>query len=182
MFDSANLDLVTSSSSLVASQLLARIITPMTTEFLELVDTMDEEWTRVLLDRISQCDENTIPDTWVISPGYQGTPAFLESWKRGDTIYLHHLVREPTDRKQKLPCVPLLLQRDGESILLPEDKTIVQLHDRILCAGNNEAMIKMKRILGSREILHYTMTGQHLPASLFLSWLMSKQTATDSHH
>ncbi len=177
MFESARLDLVTSSSSLVASQLLARITTPMTIDFLEQAATQDEDWTRSLLQRISDCGENAIPDTWVVSPDYQDTPAFLERWNRGDTVYLHHLIREPTDRKTKLSCVPLLLQRDGKNILLPDDKTIVRLHDRILCAGTMEAMTKMNRILVSREILHYTMTGQHLPASLFLGWLLRKRPA-----
>jgi hypothetical protein len=44
-----------------------------------------------------------------------------------------------------------------------------------------EAMTKMNRILVSREILHYTMTGQHLPASLFLGWLLRKRPSSAQH-
>jgi Trk K+ transport system NAD-binding subunit len=180
MFSAASLDLVTSSSSLVASQLLARITTPMTTDFLSMASSQDEVWTRDLLKRIEHCTDSAIPEKWVVAPGYENAPAFLERWNKGETVYLHHLLREPTDRKQKLRCIALLLQRDGKDILLPGDKTVVELHDRILLAGSADAASKIYHILTSREILHYTMTGQHLPASLFLGWLMRKKTPTAS--
>ena len=180
MFSAASLDLVTSSSSLVASQLLARITTPMTTDFLSMASNQDEVWTRDLLKRIEHCTDSAIPEKWVVAPGYENAPAFLERWNKGETVYLHHLLREPTDRKQKLRCIALLLQRDGKEILLPGDKTVVELHDRILLAGSVDAVSKIGHILTSREILHYTMTGQHLPASLFLGWLMRKKTPTAS--
>lgn len=172
MFAAAKLDLVSSHSALIASQLLAHMTTPLTANFLHLVKQQSDEWASVLASKLTACGEDMNPLSWVISLSQQRTAAFIERFNRGDKIHLHHLLREPTNRKKKLPCVALLLQRgDGKEILLPDDKTPIYPHDRILLAGDIKAKWKINHIITSSEVLRYTLTGNHPPTSFFWRWV-----------
>jgi Trk K+ transport system NAD-binding subunit len=171
IFSAANIDLVTNHSSLIASQLLAQMTTPLTAVFLDRAGSQDDEWARVLISKLSGCVDGRNPLSWVISLNYQRAAAFTELFNKGENIYLHHLMREPTDRKKKLPCVALLLQRDGKEILLPDDKTLVYPHDRILFAGDIRAKWKINDIVISPDVLYYTVSGSHAPTSLFWRWV-----------
>ena len=176
IFAAADLDLVTSHSSLIASQLLAQMTTPLTANFLDLVKQQSDEWANALASKLTACGEGMNPLSWVISLNHQRTTAFIERFNQGDNIHLHHLMREPTNRKKKLPCVALLLQRHGKErlpteILLPDDKTPVYPDDRILFAGDIKAKWKINHIITSSEALRYTLTGSHPPTSIFWRWV-----------
>jgi Trk K+ transport system NAD-binding subunit len=171
MFEAANLNLVTSNSVLIASSLLANITSPLTSQFLTSIKDKDEEWIGCVIDRLSPCVDNSNPYSWVVSINNTKTRAFMERFNQGENIYLHYLIREPSNRKAKLNCVALMIKRDGKEIILPDDKTLIYPHDRILFAGNILTKTKINSILTSRETLHYTATGNHLPASYFWRWI-----------
>jgi voltage-gated potassium channel len=171
MFQAANLDLITSNSRLIASQLLARITTPLTTNFLEAIQTQNEAWISQLISRLSGCVEDINPHSWVISLNYERARAFVQRFNQGEKIFLWHLTIEPNHRKRRSPCVALMLKRDGKEILLPDDKTLIYPHDRILFAGNIDAKSKINNILNSPEVLNYACTGQHQPTSYFWRWV-----------
>ncbi len=174
IFAAANIDLVSNHSSLIASQLLAQMTTPLTATFLELAKNQNDEWARLLVSRLSGCVDGKNPLSWVISLNYKRTAAFAERFNQGENIYLHHLMRKPTDRKKKLPCVALLLQRDGKEILLPDDKTLVYPDDRILFAGDIKAKWQINHIVTSSDVLCYTISGTHPPTSIFWTWVTRK--------
>ncbi len=176
MFAAADLDLVTNHSALIASQLLAQMTTPLTANFLDLAKRQSDEWASALASKLTECGKGMNPLSWVISLNHRRTAAFIERFNRGDNIHLHHLMREPTDRKKKLPCVALLLQRRGTErlppeILLPDDKTPVYPDDRILFAGDIKAKWKINHIITSSEVLRYTLRGSHPPTSVFWRWV-----------
>ena len=174
IFAAANLDLVTNHSSLISTRLLAHMTTPLTANFLGKITSQSDQWAKDLVTRLDDCVESENPSSWVITLNFQRTAAFMERFNNGENIYLHHIIRKPTDRKKMLPCVALLLQRDGKEILLPDDKTLLYPHDRILFAGDASAKTKINRIVTSSEILHYNLTGTHPPTSFFWNWLSRK--------
>ena len=61
MFQAAKLDWVTSNSTLIASQLLAKITSPLTTQFLDQIEDKDEQWINQLISRLSDCVDEINP-------------------------------------------------------------------------------------------------------------------------
>lgn len=171
IFAAANLDLVTNHSSLIASKLLAEMTTPLTANFLEKIKSQTDDWATELVNKLARCVENKNPVSWVISLNHERTRAFVDRFNEGDTVKLHHLLREPENRKKKLPCVALLLQRDGKEILLPNDKILIYPHDHILFTGDIQAKWKTNHIVCNSDVLQYTMTGTHPPTSYFWNWV-----------
>ena len=108
---------------------------------------------------------------WIIDISYQKSNAFIKRFNSGENIYLDHLIREPSNRKKKLPCVVLLIKRDNKEYFLPDDKTMIYPHDRILFSGDPESKIKINHILTSEQTLHYTCTGNRLPSGYFWRWI-----------
>ncbi len=177
IFGAADLDMVTNHSDLISSQLLAQIITPLTANFLEKIRAESDQWAEKLVNRLKKCITVTNPSTWVISLNYQRTIAFVSRFNQGENITLSQLMRDPNNWENKLPCVALLLQRDGKEILLPDGQTRICPHDRILFAGDIKAKWKINHIVTSAEALHYTITGDHPPASYFMKWLTGRGKA-----
>ncbi len=171
MFEAANLNLVTSNSVLIASSLLAKITSPLTSRFLAIIKDQEEDWIDSVIQSLSPCIDNNNPYSWVISISNINAHAVMQRFDQGENIYLHYLIREPSNRKEKLDCIALMIQRDGMEIILPDDKTLIYPHDRILFAGNISTKSKINSILTSRETLHYTATGNHLPSSFFWRWI-----------
>jgi len=171
IFAAANLNMVTNHSSLIASQLLAQITTPLTANFLDVVKRQSNEWAQILVSKLADCVDDMNPLSWVISINSRRAPAFIERSSQGGDIVLHHLMREPTNRKKMLPCVALMLQRGNKEILLPDNKTPIRPNDRILFAGNINAKWKINHIVTSSEALHYTITGTHPPTGYFWNWI-----------
>ena len=171
MFAAAKLDLVTNNSTLIASSLLSKITTPLTAEFLSLASDKQDDWAKSVVDQLLSCVDSTNPKSWVITLGYHRTKAFVELFNSGENIFLHHIMRQPTNRKLRLPCVALLIKRDDKEILMPDDKTPIYPHDRILFAGNVKAKRTINQIIQSKETLHYTMSGINLPVGTFWKWM-----------
>ena len=79
------------------------------------------------------------------------------------SINIGHIIHDPADNERKLNCVPLLLIRDEDSILLPEDDEEIKAFDRILFCGSRDIKLTMGWTLEVRRSLNYVMTLQDEP-------------------
>ena len=70
-----------------------------------------------------------------MQPGMFG--AFFQ--RPGDPLRIGHLVADPTDPSERLAATALLLERQGEPQLLPDDGTELKPGDRILFVGKDSA-------------------------------------------
>ena len=177
IFNAASIDLVTNHSRLISSRLLSLITTPLTSEFLDLSRLQPDEWSRNIVCRLLGCVEETNPSCWIITIRPELTIAIDEFIKNGGEVKLHHLLRVPGNRKKKLPCIALMLQRGSEKIMLPDENTILQSYDRILCAGDPRSSARTYDICRSQDLLHYMITGSHRPTGWLGNWLVKSRTA-----
>ena len=160
IFRAARLDLVTKNSEIIASRILALITTPLTAEFLRLANQQDRHWADELISRIIGVADERVPQTWMLETHATNAPAVAQALENGDTVLLEHLCRDPHDRKRLLSCIPLLMKRGSEHILLPDLKTALQSFDQILFCGHETAIHRMSRIRYDPSVLCYTTTGQ----------------------
>jgi Trk K+ transport system NAD-binding subunit len=170
IFSSAGIDLVTNHSRLISGALLSLITTPLTADFLRMASEQPEEWARILVCRLIGCVDDQNPSCWVITLRPERTPAVMAQFDSGTELKLHHLMRYPENRKKKLPCVALLLQRGRDRLLLPDEDLSLEAHDRILFAGNAAMKSQIQAITTSPYLLEYVITGANRPRGSLLRW------------
>ncbi|MBX2868521.1 MAG: NAD-binding protein [Acidiferrobacterales bacterium] len=170
VFSAANLDIVTNHSKLISSEVLALINTPLTNDFLLMSRHQSDDWSRDIVARLLGCVDDENPSAWVITIRPKRTSAISQAMENGQEVQVNHIIRSPNHRKKKLPCVPLLLARAGEKILLPDPATVLQPYDRILFAGNPEAKRSTDAIGTSPDLLHYMLTGENRARGEVWNW------------
>jgi len=174
IFRAAHVDLVTKNSDVIASRILALITTPLTADFLRLAGHQERQWSDALVKQIVEITENLVPHTWVVEISNADAAAVVDSLAAGNAVLLDHLCRDPHDRKQILPCIPLMMKRREQSLLLPDHKEALQQFDQILFCGQEVALHRMSRIADDPALLSYTRTGKRTASG----WLWRRFVTT----
>ena len=84
-------------------------------------------------------------------------------------IDLRMLRRDPSNRHEYLPLLPLLLVREGRDQELPDDDTVLRPGDELLFAGARAAKAAQNLTLDNRNALEYVLTG-HDAQGLLWRW------------
>jgi uncharacterized protein with PhoU and TrkA domain len=70
-----------------------------------------------------------------------------------------------------LPCVPLLIKRENEKLLLPDMEEELRADDQILFCGHEEAMRHARHTVNDHQALNYIRTGIDRPSGTLWRWL-----------
>lgn len=158
IFQAAGLHLVMQRSDIIAREVVTKITIPLLTHFLELLSKIeDQEQLNVLASRISAVSGDDNPQKWVLSVSKAETPALAIRLFRGGKAQLGHLLMDPGDRDQRLPCMALLLQRGNEYIPLPDETLPLQLGDRVLFCGRRGVDRRMAWTVYNAKSLDYVV-------------------------
>lgn len=160
IFEAADADVIMQKSSIVSRHILARLTNPLLSDFLRLTRHQDNTWSNVLISRISGLIGDHTPDTWVIEIGMKSTPAIYTLLKEGRSLYIEDIYKDPRESTVKLDCFPLLVKRDMDETLLPEDKTTIHINDKILFTGTAKAQSLMRWSSHDYNSLYYVHTGR----------------------
>ena len=94
----------------------------------------------------------------------------MGSWLDSGQARLGQLLRNPEDREEPLHAIVLLVMRDREAILAPDDDFVLQPGDELLLAGWAAARRALDTILLVPGIIEYLVTGTRVPSS----WIWRK--------
>ena len=158
-------------SSIVAHEFLSLLTTPLLSRFLNLIREHDDAWADVLISRIAAVLENTVPEVWDVEVSGIHTEAVWEALRDGVPVTLQAFMRNPVDRDEGLPCIPLLLKRGEETTLLPEPETLLQLGDHLLFCGERRALNLQALGLYNFNVLSYLLTGKDAPGGKVWRWM-----------
>ena len=175
IFQAAHVNLVMHPGTITAKNVLGLILAPTTEDFLRLTHDRSEEWANILVARVAGMVEETAPETWDLQIGPLTTPAVFDCLIRRQTVTLGNICADLRNQNKPLPCIPLLLKRDEEEILLPEMDEVLQANDRILFCGHYSTANKMRNLVHDHRSLDYTRTGVERPSNMFASWLGNHQ-------
>ena len=150
---------------IIARKIRAYFLTPLLDNFLSLARQQDNEWANITISRLSALVGNSRPHVWSASIKQSTAPAVSESLSQGRSIKIAHLTQDPGDRKAKLRCVPLLLVRDKQEILLPEDELEIKIGDELLFCGTYRVKDNMHWTLNVMRSLNYVMSFKDEPES-----------------
>lgn len=150
-------------TEVVAHEVFAQLSTPLLWRFLQRVPEMGDRWACALLDRmVGRCGQE-LQVLWKVRCTPDETPA-LTGWLQSGEARLGDLLRNPDHRDQLLPVVTLMVLRDEELVMTPEDDFVLAPGDELLLSGEAGS----RRALGMTLIVdatrEYVVTGRHVPA------------------
>ena len=162
-------------AEVIAHETLARLANPVLMRFLPKVPQQGDEWASRLLDRlVKACDENA-PDMWSVKLTVDAIPAVRTHLERG-TLTLGDLLRDPGDRDQPLDIVPLMLLRDEERLMAPDEGVALRANDDLLLAGRLRARGALELTLSDPTTAVYVIDGRRMPSS----WVWRRLSDADS--
>ncbi len=169
-------------SRIIASRILENLTTPLTGHFLRLARDEKPEWARILISRIAGLIDDSVPETWVLSIRKDKTPAVWEQLRDFQDVLVGDLMRSTRDHTKSLPCIPLLLQRKRQLMLLPDEGTPLKFGDRILFCGKERARNRMNLIASTKQKLHYSQTGQEISDGWLWNTLFNREQLKETNN
>ena len=173
IFKAAGIDIIMQPGAIAAQHILGLILAPLLGDFLNLANDQDEEWANLLVSHVAGVVEEVTPETWDVEISPLTAPAVFDCLIRSEKVCLHDICAHPQDRAEQLPCVPLLIKRDGAKLLLPDMQEELQAGDQILFCGREEAMYQARHTVNNHQVLHYVRTGIDRPSGTLWRWLTS---------
>lgn len=166
LFTAFGADFTVLPSRIVAQETIAILTAPLLARFLEHVHKLDETQCRQLVERLqAECGDLT-PAVWDIRLDAEEAPAITQALINSRPIQLGEIMRDGADRSCRLPIVPLLVERDADSLLLPNETLVLQAGDRLLFASTLAARRDLELSLNNANELDFVLTGHENSGSL----------------
>ena len=150
---------------IIARKIRTYFLTPLLDRFLNIARQQDNEWANITVSRLSAIVGESRPHVWSATINKSTAPAVYQALSFGRVIQISHLTQDPGDREAKLRCVPLLLIRDQQEILLPEDELEIKQGDELLFCGTHQVKDNMHWTLNVMRSLNYVMSFKDEPES-----------------
>jgi voltage-gated potassium channel len=165
LYASTNASLIMHPREIIARKIRAFFLTPLLIRFMDLAKQHDTAWANLTISRLSAVVGEHRPHVWTVNININMAPAVVTCLKHGRAINIGHLTQDPGDRQSLLACVPLLLVRDNEEILMPDGNIEIHKGDQILFCGTPEVKANMYWTLKVLRSLNYVMTFTEEPES-----------------
>jgi hypothetical protein len=163
-------------SEVVAREIYAQLSTPLLWRFLQNMPARGDDWAAEVIGRLRQQCGRHLGSVWKVTLNDRDAPA-LVSWLRAGDARLENMLNSPQDRSRPLAAVPLLLQRDSESILGPNGDIILAPGDQLLFVGRPSARRSLLDTMTHHAVSEYVLTGRTVPSG----WLWQRVTGRVPH-
>ncbi len=169
LFAAMKIDSLLVPTEVVAHEVYAQLSTPLLWRFLQEMPAKGDAWADQLLKRISHNCGRYLNELWKIRLTPIEAPT-LGSWLATGEARLGDLLRDPDDRESRLAVVPLLVQRDTECVLTPDDDFLLEAGDEILLAGRSAERRSLGTTLFDEASSQYAIHDRHVASS----WIWRK--------
>jgi voltage-gated potassium channel len=176
LFAAVRVDRLLVPTEVVAREIYAQLSTPLLWRFLQDIPARGNEWAAQLVDRLREHCGERLGSVWKVTLTHRDAPA-LDPWLRAGDARLGDLLNSPYDRSRRVAAVPLLLLRDTESILGPDDDVAVAPEDQILFAGRPSARRQLLDTMTNHAVSEYVLHGRFVPTG----WLWQRMTGRVPH-
>ena len=177
VFQAAKVDFVMMPSLVSARRILFLLIAPLLKTFFETLRERDAQQAGYIDKVVADLHEvvgGTQPRLWTVETCEAASSALCRRTRSGATVTLGHLLSNPSDRRQRLACVPLVLRSDSATHVLPDLSTPVRPGDEVLFCGTPYAARLVDATLNNEYLLGYVMTGIDEPRGYLMGWLMRR--------
>lgn len=175
LFEAMRVDALLVPTEVVAREVYAQISTPLLWRFIQDMPAQGDQWASDLIQRLRHNCGRELPALWKMKLDRDQAPA-LGSWLANGQVVLDDLLRSPEDRERRLQVVPLLLLRDGQAVLTPDDSTVLAGDDEMLFAGQGSERRELESTMVVDSTAAYVLFDQHIPSS----WIWRKLSRKNS--
>lgn len=162
LFDAARPSVTVQPAMVVVHECLAYLMAPLLGRFLAAVADRPNEWANELIARIAAITEERVPESWSVTMDDAEAPALAPSLAAGEEP-LAILLVDPQRRHERLPVLPLAVERNGALQILPPPETLLAPGDRVLFCGRGRARRKQYLTVSDANVLRYVTTGRDVP-------------------
>jgi len=170
-FDAANVDLVLQSSLTTARRILKYLISPLIQTLIDYLHENDEELTDELVTRLQNTVGDEVQHLWRVNVCHREASAAADLLDQNMQLTLADILKDPTGRSKVLACVPLMMERDGECVMLPGDGEQIRVGDEIVFCGTERSERLLTASLNNPYTLTYLVSGVYPPRGYFFNWL-----------
>jgi Trk K+ transport system NAD-binding subunit len=174
LFAAMHLDALLVPSEVIAHEIYAQLSTPLLWRFLREMPARGNEWAQQLIDRICVLCGDALQAMWKVQLSREEAPA-LVPWMGDGRIRLGDLLRNPEDRDEPLHAVALVVLRNSETTLAPDDDFELETGDELLLVGRPAARRALSTVLVVDAAREYVLSGRRVPTS----WVWRKLTSAD---
>tara|TARA_R110002167_G_scaffold29013_18_gene97030 strand:+ start:1356 stop:3092 length:1737 start_codon:yes stop_codon:yes gene_type:complete len=171
VFNAAKVNLTMQPSLLTARTILLQLISPLIYQFLEHLRCSEPQLTDRTVKQLHHVLANRPPLLWIKKLCDVDSTAFKEQVEKGRVLRLEDLIKSPVNPDQSLSCVPLVLKREGSTLVMPSGKEVVKQGDVILFCGDHRSQRMLDANLNNPYTLNYLITGTEPPKGYLLRWL-----------
>ncbi|TWF74934.1 Trk K+ transport system NAD-binding subunit [Pseudonocardia hierapolitana] len=164
LFAAMDVDSLLVPTEVVAHEVFAQLSTPLLWRFLQEVPARGDRWAARLVDCITQRCGRRLGALWKVRLNQVEAPATI-GWLTSGEARLGDLLRDPDDRDVQLPAVVLMVMRDGECVLTPDDNLVLAPGDELLLCGRPAARRALDTTMVVDAAREYVVSGRHVPAS-----------------
>jgi voltage-gated potassium channel len=158
-------------TEVVAHEVYAQLSTPLLWRFVRELPGQDDDWAAALVERLTGHCGTRLGALWKVRLNRAEAPS-LGPWLERGVLQLGDLLRSADDREQPVPAVPLLLLRNEECVLAPDDGVVLRPGDELLFAGRPVGRRALEKTLMVDSVPEYLISGRRVPSS----WLWRRIT------
>ncbi len=173
LFAAMDVDALLVPTEVVAHDAYARLSTPLLWRFLRALPQQTDAWSDVVVQRLRGACGTRLEALWKVRLTRAEAPALVDRLA-GGRFRLGDLLRDPVDRDESLPAVPLLVLRGEEALLAPGGDLVLQQDDELLFAGRAVVHRAVETTLVVEGVADYLLTGHRVPSG----WIWRKLTRT----
>lgn len=160
LFDCFHADFSMVHTRIVAQECISIITTPLLSRFMSAIRSASEPWCAHLASRLENTCNGLVPDIWDIRITQQNAPAAHEALLNRQALEIGLLLRDNADTETTFPAIVLMVERQGELFLLPDDDFLLQPDDAVLVAGQHFVRSALNLTLQNVNAMHYVLTGE----------------------
>ncbi len=163
LFAALSPQMVMHPASIVANRIRVLMATPLLSEFERLMMFQEETLACQLVSRLAALSSERVPVVWETPIDDEAAHALSVGLGESRPVRLADLLRDPRGREQALACIPLLLVRGRDRMLLPGEETRLHPGERLLFCGRPGVRGRMEWTLQNLHALNYVLTGESRP-------------------
>jgi Trk K+ transport system NAD-binding subunit len=175
LFAAMEIDALLVPAEVIAHEVYAQLSTPLLWRFLREMPAKGDEWAARLTDRLTDACGHRLQSLWKVRLNQEEAPA-VQGWLAGGDARLGQLLRNPENRDEALHAVPLLVLRNGEATLAPDDDFVLAAGDELLLAGWAAARRALGTVLFVDSVREYVVSGRRVPSS----WIWRKLSRAEA--
>ena len=157
LFKSSNVNHIFTPSRILVNKVTNALFNPLCDKFIKLIIKKDNDWaSKLVVDLMKDIDKNPLVVELEINK--ENTPQIYKYLETKEKLDLKILATSLHNKEQNNNLIPLLLQRENDTILLPSLEIELKIGDKILIACDEHAKDDMEYICQNMYEFYYALT------------------------